>query len=200
MGGKLKKCNCKAMGGVLNNVALDSASPTGFNFLSNLTNMQEMKNQSNQDMGSSVGNSFMATPDMGTFFASGGPINIKKSHRGRLTELKKRTGKTEAELYNDGNPAHKKMVTFARNARKWKKAYGGFLDAANNLSEIEKTLYGAGGTLEKTKNKDNRNSSFFNDPTLYALGGVYQAAGSNWGRATEINAGGTHEESPYDGV
>ncbi len=51
--------------------------------------------------------------------ANGGGIYIKPSHRGRLTELKARTGKTESELYNDGNPAHKKMVVFARNARKW---------------------------------------------------------------------------------
>ena len=51
--------------------------------------------------------------------ADGGKIHIKPSHRGRLTELKKRTGKSEAELYNDGNPAHKKMVVFARNSRKW---------------------------------------------------------------------------------
>lgn len=54
----------------------------------------------------------------GNLFANGG-IHIKPSHRGRLTKLKKRTGKTESELYNDGNPAHKKMVVFARNARKW---------------------------------------------------------------------------------
>lgn len=40
--------------------------------------------------------------------ATGGSIYIKPSHRGRLTELKARTGKSEAELYNDGNPAHKK--------------------------------------------------------------------------------------------
>jgi hypothetical protein len=53
--------------------------------------------------------------------ANGGKIYIKPSHRGRLTELKERTGKSEAELYNDGNPAHKKMVVFARNARKWNK-------------------------------------------------------------------------------
>ena len=51
--------------------------------------------------------------------AEGGKIHIKPSHRGRLTELKAKTGKTEAELYNDGNPAHRKMVVFARNARKW---------------------------------------------------------------------------------
>ena len=57
-------------------------------------------------------------------FAEGGKIYIKPSHRGRLTELKARTGKTEAELYNDGNPAHKKMVVFARNARKWHREGG----------------------------------------------------------------------------
>lgn len=48
------------------------------------------------------------------------PIRIKPANRGKLTVLKKRTGKSESELYNDGNPAHKKMVVFARNARKWK--------------------------------------------------------------------------------
>lgn len=61
-------------------------------------------------------------------FKSGGGIHIKPSHRGRLTKLKKRTGKSEAELYNDGNPAHKKMVVFARNARKWKHDDGGLLE------------------------------------------------------------------------
>ena len=58
-----------------------------------------------------------------------GDIYIKPSHRGRLTELKERTGKSEAELYNDGNPAHRKMVVFARNARKWNHADGGLLFA-----------------------------------------------------------------------
>ena len=48
------------------------------------------------------------------------PIHIKPANRGKLTRLKKRTGKSESELYNDGNPAHRKMVVFARNARKWK--------------------------------------------------------------------------------
>ena len=60
--------------------------------------------------------------------AKGGRIHIKPSHRGRLTELKARTGKTEAELYNDGNPAHKRMVVFARNSRKWKHGDGGPID------------------------------------------------------------------------
>lgn len=71
------------------------------------------------------------------YYADGGKIYIKPSHRGRLTELKERTGKSEAELYNDGNPAHKKMVVFARNARKWKHADGGLL-----------RRFDAGGTVE----------------------------------------------------
>ena len=53
-------------------------------------------------------------------YDKGKSIHIKPANRGKLTALKKRTGKSEAELYNDGNPAHKKMVVFARNARKWK--------------------------------------------------------------------------------
>lgn len=161
MGGKLNKCKCnkKSYGGYL-----DSASPTGFNFLSDLTNIQMQKNQNQGGTATSVGNSFMNTPDMGITFAKGG-IMIKPENRGKLTRLKKRTGKTEAELYNDGNPEHRKMVVFARNARKWKKALGG------------KINYG--------EDKDIRNNSFLSGQTMYDLGGVLQAAGSNWGRATE---------------
>jgi len=60
-------------------------------------------------------------------YAKGGGIHIKPSHRGRLTELKKRTGKTEAELYRTGSPAVRKMITFARNSRKWEHGLGGNL-------------------------------------------------------------------------
>lgn len=60
-------------------------------------------------------------------YAEGGGIHIKPSHRGRLTELKKRTGKSEAELFRNGNAATRKMITFARNARKWKHGGGGNL-------------------------------------------------------------------------
>ena len=47
-------------------------------------------------------------------------IYIKPENRGKLTRLKKRTGKSEAELWKEGDPAVRKMITFARNARKWK--------------------------------------------------------------------------------
>ena len=47
-------------------------------------------------------------------------IHIKPENRGKLTRLKKRTGKSEAELWKEGDPAVRKMITFARNSRKWK--------------------------------------------------------------------------------
>ena len=80
-------------------------------------------------------------------FAEGGKIHIKPSHRGRLTELKERTGKSEAELYNDGNPAHKKMVVFARNARKWKHGDGGNLFAEAGQIHTSKPYYDSDGVL-----------------------------------------------------
>ena len=184
MGGKLNKCKCnkKSYGGYL-----DSASPTGFNFLSDLTNIQMQKNQNQGGTATSVGNSFMNTPNMGITFAKGGSIHINPAHKGDFTAEAKRHGMGVQQFasyvlsHKDKFPSSTvKQAVFAKNANTWKKAFGGKLN------------YG--------KDKDNRNSGFFNDPTLYELGGTLQAAGSNWGRATEINAGGTHEESPYDGV
>lgn len=58
--------------------------------------------------------------DTGYKYGKESGIHIKPSHRGRLTALKKRTGKSEAELYKNGSAAVRKMITFARNARKWK--------------------------------------------------------------------------------
>lgn len=48
-------------------------------------------------------------------------IQIKKKNRGKLTDLKNRTGKTESELWSTGGPKVRKMITFARNSRKWEK-------------------------------------------------------------------------------
>jgi hypothetical protein len=51
---------------------------------------------------------------IGNRYANGGKIHIKPSHRGRLTELKKRTGKSEAELYKTGGPAVRKSAVLER--------------------------------------------------------------------------------------
>lgn len=85
-------------------------------------------------------------------FAEGGSIHIKPSHKGRLTKLKKRTGKTEAELYRTGSPATRKMITFARNVRKFKHALGGPL-VENALCPEDKNLYGFGDWLKGAYNK-----------------------------------------------
>lgn len=36
--------------------------------------------------------------------------------------------------------------------------------------------------------------------TLFAIGGDLQTHGADWGNTTHVDAGGTHEQSPYDGV
>jgi hypothetical protein len=46
-------------------------------------------------------------------------IHIKESHKGRFTAIKKKTGKTTAELKHSKSPAVRKMATFAANAAKW---------------------------------------------------------------------------------
>lgn len=177
MGGKLNKCKCnkKSYGGYL-----DSATPTGFNFLSDLTNIQMQKNQNQGGTATSVGNSFMNTPDMGITFAKGGSIHINPAHKGDFTAKAKRHGMGVQQFasyvlsHKDKFPSSTvKQAVFAKNSRTWQKAFGGKLN------------YG--------KDQDIRNNSFFNGATLYELGGILQAGGSNWGNVTEINEGGTHE-------
>lgn len=56
-----------------------------------------------------------------------GGIHIKKSHEGKFTEFKKRTGETTAEAKQSSDPHVRKMATFAANAAKWKHQEGGTL-------------------------------------------------------------------------
>ncbi len=159
-----------AYGGPLYNLAMNNNNndmgAIEYGFMSDYLASKKAKEQ-NQEVS---GNLFAGMP--GSMFAGGGNIHIKPSHRGRLTELKARTGKTEEELYNDGNPAHKRMVVFARNARKWKHGMGGLLN-----------LYAE------------------DDAPLFAFGGDLNTHGSDFPTGlTHIDAGGTHEENPNEGV
>lgn len=158
-----------AYGGPLYNLAMNNNNDMGaieYGFMSDYLASKKAKEQ-NQEVSDNL---FAGMP--GSMFAGGGNIYIKPSHRGRLTELKARTGKTEEELYNDGNPAHKKMVVFARNARKWKHGMGGLLN-----------LYAE------------------DDAPLFAFGGDLNTHGSDFSTGlTHIDAGGTHEENPNQGV
>lgn len=101
---------------------------------------------------------FMPTPSIPLFeglpedqYAKGGRIHIKPSHRGRLTELKKRTGKSASWFKAHGTPAQKKMATFELNSRHWNKhAFGGYLEGeVYNVSEKEvKRLIDLGYEIE----------------------------------------------------
>ena len=70
----------------------------------------------------------------GNLFADGGNIEIK--HPGRLTELKERTGKTEAELWAEGKPDVRKMITFNTFAKGGKMQNHG-ADWTNGLTVID---------------------------------------------------------------
>lgn len=59
-------------------------------------------------------------------------INIKKSHRGRFTAYKKRTGKTTEEALHSKNAHVRAMARFAKAARKWKHEDGGLLPVLLN--------------------------------------------------------------------
>jgi len=57
----------------------------------------------------------------------GAKIHIKKSHEGRFTEYKKRTGKTTEEALHSSDPHVRKMAQFAKNAAAWKHQQGGVM-------------------------------------------------------------------------
>ena len=91
-------------------------------------------------------------------YKEGGSIHIK--HPGRLTALKERTGKTEAELWATGNAHTRKMITFARNARKWKHSTGGplypFSFSKNPYWKTPVVRYDKGGEIRNWDNKANK--------------------------------------------
>ena len=154
-----------AYGGPLNMINNDNMGAIEYGFMSDWLANKRAKEDRLKDNA----NSLIGEP-LSTLFADGGKIEIK--HPGRLTALKKRTGKTEAELWAEGKPEVRKMITFARNSRKWKKAYGGYLDSVGKLND-----------------------------TLFALGGDLQSHGSDWSNgASYIGAGLSHEMNPNGGV
>jgi hypothetical protein len=65
---------------------------------------------------------------LGDMYGSGGSIHIKKANRGKFTAYKERTGKTTAEALHSSNPHVRQMANFARNAKKWHHADGGWID------------------------------------------------------------------------
>lgn len=98
----------------------------------------------------SMPNSF-ETPEL-AMFAKGGKIHIKKANRGKFTDYC--GGKVTSECIARGkrskSAAVRKRATFAQNARKFKHAYGGFLEGMEyDLDEsIVKDLISKGYEIE----------------------------------------------------
>jgi hypothetical protein len=69
--------------------------------------------------GSTVDQRVDQIKDQTAKYSTGGSIHIKKSHEGRFTAYKKRTGKTTEEALHSSNPHVRQMANFARNAAKW---------------------------------------------------------------------------------
>ena len=97
----------------------------------------------------SMPNSFEMEDGM---FAKGGKIHIKKANRGKFTEYcgGKVTSECIARGKRSSNPAVRKRAVFAQNARKFKHAYGGFLEGMEyDLDEsIVKDLISKGYEIE----------------------------------------------------
>ena len=69
-------------------------------------------------------------------YATGGGIHIKKSHEGRFTAYKKRTGKTTEEALHSPDPHVRQMANFARNASHWKHQEGGAAGGQDQIMQI----------------------------------------------------------------
>ena len=168
-----------AFGGPLDRIS-DDMGAIEYGFMSDyLTNKKKQVENQNKTPGISPMpfNAFGKGGCLCNKFGEGG-IEIK--HPGRLTRLKERTGKTEAELWAEGRPEVKKMITFARNARKWSKAMGGQLHK-DGVTVPDNVFCGGGN--------------------LFALGGDIQTNGADFTSGlSHINEGSTHELNPNEGV
>lgn len=98
-------------------------------------NIKESWNQDRPyEMGGFVAN--RSNEDFSNFEHAEDGINIKKSHRGRFTAYKKRTGETTEEALHSKDPHIRQMANFARNAKHFKHDDGGQLDNNGQLQML----------------------------------------------------------------
>lgn len=116
-----------------------------------------------------------STLAMNNTFADGG-IMIKPSHEGLFTEK--------------ANNAGMSVQQFAEHVLANKEDYP--------LSTRKQAVFARNA---RKFNKHSMGGDLFREnDTLFALGGDLQSNGANWGHVTEINAGGSHEMNPHEGV
>lgn len=87
--------------------------------------------------------------DEGEEYAYGG-IHINPKNKGKFNALKKKTGKSTAQLTHSKNPLTRKRAIFAQNAKKWKHAYGG--TAKSNIEvEGDEVLQTPNGQIQQMR-------------------------------------------------
>lgn len=128
-------------------------------------------------------------------------LNNRLNRRADLMSLAYRNQDNNVDTLLN-NQLSSKLATFA--------AYGGQLNDIDPSSAIGYALYTDKFIKDKYKNDNTTNlfagipSTMFGlggcIPNRFDIGGTLQTKGANYGNMTHINAGGTHEESPYDGV
>jgi len=122
-----------------------------------------------------------------------GGIHIKKSHEGRFTAYKKRTGKTTEEALHSKDPHVRQMANFSKQAAKWKHEYGGktFTDwdgrmleyGGNPFHPLKQLVMAMGGFGPKPEDQQD----------------VYAPEGNQWSQTDNEDTGVIQQEdtSPY---
>ena len=157
-------------------------------------------------------------------------IHIKPENRGKFNATKKRTGKTTEQLTHSKNPLTRKRAIFAQNARKWKHADGGNLypyggyqttpleirdygmewnNKVDRLRAINQFIGMMGmkigdmtdGDMGEDAASGIANAAKACGGNLHKCGGkIFDYGGDFTNGQTLFDAGGTHEENPYEGV
>lgn len=165
--------NYSAFGGPLDIIS-NGGGAIDYGFMTDYLNMKNSQAQAKNNTVGYLGN----IPSEPMTFADGGGIHIAKSKEGTYKAAADRRGISMSELADrikanpeNYSPALRKKANFYNNFARHKKSDGGNLLIGNN------------------------------GDTLFALGGDMQTNGGDFGsELSHIDAGGTHEQNPNEGV
>lgn len=165
--------NYSAFGGPLD-IMSNGGGAIDYGFMTDYLNMKNNQAQAKNNTVGYLGN----IPNEPMAFADGGGIHIAKSKEGTYKAAADRRGISMSELADrikanpeNYSPALRKKANFYNNFARHKKSDGGNLLIGNN------------------------------GDTLFALGGDMQTNGGDFGsELSHIDAGGTHEQNPNEGV
>lgn len=152
----------------------------GYGLMSDYLNMRNRQAANKNTPVTNMGNTFMKEmPTMTAFnmsnsFANGGDIHIAKSKEGTFTAA--------------ATKHHMGVQEFANYVLSHKDSFSPEMRKKANFARNSAHWHSYGGLLD-------------NNDTLFALGGDMQSNGADWSDGlSHVDAGGTHEENPNEGV